>query len=161
MPHEIIDILRTTVERLRRATATLSEDDLAAEPVPGEWSVGYIIAHLRAAEDVLGDQMIRIVREDQPAWRHLSPREYMRRTDYANWPVGPALDELAQHRARLLTDLEPLPAGAWQRTARVTDAPGKVVDHTLRFYGDWLAAHEREHLAQISEVVRVIEERRA
>jgi hypothetical protein len=151
-PSEIVDILRTSTDRLRLMTGGLSDAQTDETTAESAWSIRYILAHLRAADDVLGDQMMRIVAEDRPSWRRLSPRTYMRRTDYPSWPVPRALAALGEHRQRLLDVLEPLPHEAWQRTALVTDHPGKVIDHTLRYYGDWLAGHEREHLAQIESM---------
>jgi len=60
---------------------------------------------------------------------------------------------MAEHRRQLLNVVDPLPPEAWQRTARVTDLPGKIVDHTLRFFGSWLADYERGHLEQIRGIV--------
>jgi DinB superfamily len=82
----------------------------------------------------------------------LSPREYIRRTDFPEWEFSAALDAFRAHREQILDVLRPLPKEAWLRTALVTDAPGKVVDHTLRFYGNWLASHEREHIDQIRDI---------
>ena len=37
--------------------------------------------------------------------------------------------------------------------ARVTEPNGDVRERTAQFYGDWLAAHEREHIGQITQVL--------
>ena len=152
-PDEILAILRSSVAQLRSITGGLSETQLDHTATPEDWSIRYIVAHLHSSEDVLGGQMMRIVAEDKPSWRRLSPREHIRKTDYAEWDVDRALDAMDEHRAALLSAIEPLPADAWNRTASVTDAPGKVVDHTLQYYGNCLAEHERGHRDQIRAIV--------
>jgi hypothetical protein len=42
---------------------------------------------------------------------------------------------------------------AWDRTATVTEKTGETIDRSARFYGDWMATHEREHCEQIAGVV--------
>jgi hypothetical protein len=152
-PEEIVAILRTSVPDLRAITDPLSDAQLDYAASDDDWSIRYIVAHLHSSEDVLGTQMMRIIAEDKPAWKRLSPREFIRKTDYPDWDVSRALEAIDDHRTKLLSVVEPLPQAGWTRVAVVTDAPGKVVDHTLRFYGNWLADHERGHLDQIREIV--------
>ena len=151
-PAEIMAILPATADQIADIASGLSSEELNAQPTPGDWSINYILAHLRSSEVVLGGQMMRIVAEDHPSWKRLSPREYIRRTDFPGWQFEPALEAFRAHRAQLLDVLTPLPEQGWLRTALVTDSPGKVVDHTLRFYGNWLADHERGHVDQIREI---------
>jgi len=151
-PIEIVEILSTSMSDLRSLTNGLTDAQTDLKTTDSDWSIRYLVAHLRSAEDVLGGQMMRIVAEDHPAWRRLSPREYIRRTDYPTWTVEKALAAMSEHRKRLLAVIEPLPPQTWLRTALVTDRPGRVVDHSLRYYGNWLAGHEREHLIQIEEM---------
>ena len=151
-PEEILDILHTSLPELRSVTGRLSEAQLDSTASDDNWSIRYIVAHLHSCEVVLGGQMIRIVSEDRPSWRRLSPREYIRKTDFPDWDVARALDDIDEHRQGVLAAVEPLQADGWTRVAVVTEAPGKLVDRTLRFYGDWLAGHEREHLVQIRQI---------
>jgi hypothetical protein len=150
---EIMGILRTTVPRLELLTSGVPPERLHASPRLDIWSANDILAHLRASDDVLGGSIVRILREDAPAWRRLSPRAWMRKTDYPNWAFEPAFAAFGQQRAELLAVLDRLEPDAWERVARVTEGPGDVRDRTARFYGDWLAAHEREHLEQIALVL--------
>ncbi len=152
-PDEILGILGTTMPDLRQIANSMTNAQLDRVARPDDWSIRYIIGHLHASEDVLGTQMMRIVAEDRPRWRRLSPREHHLKTDYGTWPVDKELDAMDEHRRQLLSALEPLPADGWTRIAVVTDAPGRIVEHTVRFYGNWLADHERGHIEQIRELV--------
>jgi hypothetical protein len=104
--------------------------------------------------------MLRILAEDRPAWRRLSPRTWMRKTDYLDWDFAPAFAAFRQERADLLKVLDATPRKAWTRVAVVTDPNKQVVERSVRFYGDWMAAHEVEHLAQIEATVAAVTGRR-
>jgi len=153
---EIMAILPETPRRLSGLTTGLTAKQLRAAPTPGAWSANDVLAHLRACQDVLGGSMLRIVREDMPKWRAMSPRTWMRRTDYPDWAYAPALAAFERQRAERLATLEPLPASAWDRTAKVTGRQGGTDDKTVIYYGDWLAGHERIHWRQIEQIVAAL-----
>ena len=154
---EILAILRTSVGRIGELTAGLTEAQLSAEPAPGEWSANHLLAHLRACQDVLGRNITRIAHEDRPAWRRMSPREWQRKSGYNDWAFAPAFESFTTGRAELLPVLEPLRPKDWERTAVVTVGPGRTAEQTARFFGDWLAGHEREHLEQLARTVHAVE----
>jgi hypothetical protein len=146
---EIMSILRTTVDRLAELSAGLSKDHLHASPAPGEWSISDVLAHLRACNDVLGGNMQRILTEDHPSWRAMSPRTWQKKSGYHDWQFALAFEDFRAKRAELLATLEPVAARDWNRTATVAVPPNKVYEYSVSYYGDWLAAHERAHLRHI------------
>ncbi len=143
---EIMEILQTSVPRLRKLSNIAPSAALLPAAYEGEWTLAAVLAHLRACNDVLGGNMVRIAEEDNPAWRGMSPRTWQRRSGYHDWEFEPAVREFDRGRAELLAVLDPLPPAAWKRTATVTVPPKKVFEYSIRYYGDWLAAHERAHL---------------
>jgi hypothetical protein len=114
-----MDILRTTVPRLAELTDGVPEPHVHAITDYG-WSVNDQLAHLRACHDVLGGNMLRIVREGHPAWRGMSPGSWQKQTDYFEWQFRPAFEEFRAQRAELLEVVEALPPEAWECTATVT-----------------------------------------
>ncbi len=112
-----------------------------------------VLAHLRACHDVLGGNMLRIIAEDHPSWKGMSPRTWQQKTDYHEWSFGPAFDVFARQRAELLAVLEPLPPDAWDRTATVIDMVGRANECSVRYYGDWMAGHERAHLKKLPRII--------
>jgi hypothetical protein len=147
-----MDVLRTTVPRLEELAAGAREGQLHAHTDYG-WSVNEQLAHLRACQDVLGGNMLRIVREDHPAWRAVSPRAGQERYFGTAWDEALAL--LRTQRAELLSVLGRLTRQAWHRTASVTVPPNTLYEYSALYYGDWLARHERSHL---SHMTRILEE---
>jgi hypothetical protein len=129
-------------------TAGLSEAQLHAAPSPGEWSANQVLAHLRACADVWDGCMARIINEEMPTIRAVSPRTYMRRTDYPELDFQPSLGAYTLQRGELLKLLESLAPEAWRRSATVIGV-GKPFVHTVLSYADRLASHERQHLRQM------------
>jgi hypothetical protein len=153
----IMAILTSTVPRLDDLTRGVPADLLDTVTEYG-WSVNDQLAHLRACHDVLGGNMLRIVREDHPAWKGMSPRAWQKRTDYFEWGFAPAFKAFRAQRAELLAVLEALPPDAWQRTATVSVPPRSTYEYTTQFYGDWMAGHERAHLRHIARILTALHE---
>ena len=149
----VMEILRTTVPKLDELTRGVSQKVLSTVTDYG-WSVNDQLAHLRACHDVLGGNMLRIIREEHPAWRGMSPRSWQVKTDYFEWTFAPAFEVFRAQRAELLEVLEPLPAAAWQRTATVSAPPGRVYEYSVLYYGDWMAGHERSHLKHMARILK-------
>ena len=152
-PAEIMAILPYTVGRLEALTAALTPDQLTAPPEPDAWSVNDVLAHLRACNDVLGGAARRIIDEDHPSWRAMSPRTWQVKSGYHDWPFADAFAAFRQRRDELLDLLVPLPVEAWERTALVTVPPKSVYERSVRYYCDWLASHERTHLGGLPKII--------
>jgi hypothetical protein len=155
---EIMVILPETPRRLAALTDGLTPTELRASPGPDAWSVGYVLAHLRACHDVLGGNILRIVAEDTPTWKRESPRSWIRKTDYPEWEFAPAFTAFKEQRTELLKVLEPLPSDGWGRFAMVTERGGEAEERTVLYYGNWLAEHERAHWEHLEGIVAAIRE---
>jgi DinB superfamily len=152
-------ILPATPRRFEAITDGLTTAQLRQPSEPGGWSIVDILAHLRACHDVLGGNIVRILTEDHPSWRRLSPRTWLRRTDYPTWDFMPAIEAFTRQRIDLMAMLEPLTPDDWDRSASVTEGPGRIRDRSLRFFGDWLASHEVAHLEDLPDVVNAVRRR--
>lgn len=149
-------ILPVTVGRIDELTRDLSPAEARRRPDPDSWSINDVLAHLRACHDVLGGNMLRIVAEDRPTWRAMNPRTWINHTDYPEWEFAAALAAFTDQRARLLATLEELTPDAWRRTANETGLPGGPIERDVRYYGSWMAGHERAHTAHIGRIAAVV-----
>ena len=149
-------ILPETPRRIATLTEGLTPAQLHASPGPDAWSINDILAHLRACHDVLGGNILRILAEDSPTWRAMNPRTWMKKTDYPDWAFAAAFQAFSAQRAALLAVLEPLPPEGWERTARVTGLVDGVGLRSARYYGDWMAGHERTHVRHIGRLVAAL-----
>jgi hypothetical protein len=154
---EIMAILPETPGRMAALTHGLTSEQLHRAPEPGGWSVNDVLAHLRACHDVFGGYILRIMTEDTPTWKGMNPRAWIKQTDYPDWEYRPAFEAFAKQRADLLAVLEPLPPEAWARTATVVGMLGETYDRTARYYGDWMAGHERAHLKSFPRIIAAVE----
>jgi hypothetical protein len=146
---EIMAIIRAGVGRLEEIAAGAAASELDPAGYHDEWTIAAVLAHLRACNDVLGGAMLRIIREDHPAWTAQSPRTWQAKSGYHQVAFELNLEAFRTGRADLLVALEPLPVDEWERTATVKVPPGKLSERSTHYYGDWLAQHERTHLEDL------------
>ena len=105
---------------------------------------------------MLGGSLLRIVVEDHPAFKGVNPRSWIRKTDYPEWAFARAFEAFKSQRAELLAAVEPLPAEAWERTATVTGMVGETYERTARYYGAWMAGHERAHWKHLERIAAAV-----
>src|SRR6266851_5468511 len=140
----VLTLLAGTPTRITALTADLSSEALQTRPTPDEWSANEVLAHLRACADVWGNYIMTIIAEDLPTWRAVSPRTWIKQTDYPELKFRPSLRAFTTQRADLLAVLSPLPLDAWERSARVSTV-GRVLEPTVLSYAERLLVHERSH----------------
>jgi hypothetical protein len=152
LPREsILDLLAEGPDRIAAATADLDDTRLRAAPAPDEWSITDILAHLRSCADVWGAGIATILAEERPTIRAVSPRTWIRDTDYPTLEFRTSLAAFASQRTDLLATLERTSASDWSRSAIVTGA-GKRLERTMHWYAHGLAAHEQSHVKQIVRI---------
>jgi hypothetical protein len=152
---QTLTVLRDTPSRLAALTDGLTPAQLRAAPGPDEWSANDVLAHLRACADMWGQYIGRILAEDRPTIRAVSPRAWINETNYLELEFAPSLRAFAAQRAGLLAILEPLPPEGWARAAIVTGV-GNPLERTVLDYAERLARHERPHVRQIEDIVRTL-----
>jgi len=155
----VLTLLAETPMRIAALTADLSPEELQMMPTPDEWSANEVLAHLRACADVWGNCIRTILAEDQPTWRAVSPRTWIKQTDYPELEFPPSLRAFTTHRADLLAVLSPLPIDAWERSARVSMV-GRVLERTVLSYAERLVVHEKPHIKQIACIVSTMHARK-
>lgn len=149
---QVLTRLTEQPKEIAALAAGLPRTRLQRAPSRGEWSVNDVLAHLRSCGDMWGKYMASIIAEDHPTIRAMSPRTWIRSTNYPELEFAPSLRAFTKQRAELLALLRPLPKPAWSRTALVTGA-GRPRDRTVLEYAQWLATHERTHVRQIARIV--------
>jgi hypothetical protein len=157
-PLPIEQIMRLLVEmppRFAALTDGLTSAQLHIRPSPDAWSVNELLAHLRSCADVWGGYIRKILAEDRPKIKALSPRTYIRKTNYLELECAPSFDAFTTQRGELMADLKALPPEAWLRAAEVTKS-GKISDRTVQDFATQIASHEQVHLVQIEETAKVV-----
>ena len=155
----VLTLLAETPTRIAALTADLSPEALQRRPTPEEWSANEVLAHLRACADVWGTCIRTILEEDRPTWRAVSPRTWIKQTDYPDLEFRPSLGAFTRQRADLLAVLSALPIEAWEHSARVSTV-GRILEPTVLSYAERLLVHERTHLKQIAGIVNTMHARK-
>ena len=145
--------LADNLERLSSLVRGPTPVPLSAPGVDGEWSAAEILAHLRACADVWGKSIASMIRDDHRTIRYVSPRTWIRKTNYNDLDFTTLLVAFSGQRTGLLTSLRELPPEVWSReatfTARTRGSSATVLD-----YAQNLASHEFQHLKQMEAVLR-------
>ncbi|MEP7187908.1 MAG: DinB family protein [Roseiflexaceae bacterium] len=153
---QILSLLAETPQRIGVLTDNLELTQLHVSPEQDAWSVHTILAHLRACADVWGNSILAMLGEDQPTLRYVSPRTWIRKTDYLEQEFHAAFQAFAQQRADLLASLSSLASSDWSRTATFTGTV-KGHDQTVFSYAQRIVDHELQHLEQIENIVSAIQ----
>jgi hypothetical protein len=146
-PEALVRALAETTTRTEAVTRRLSAVDLATGPGPGAWSPNEVLWHIRASADVYGEHVARILDEDTPVWRRVSPRARMKKSRYDQLPFAESFAAFAKQREALVALLGGVVPDAWQRFA-IIHAGQRASRLTLRERIRGMADHEDIHCAQ-------------
>jgi hypothetical protein len=156
-PGELVRGLADTLARVEAVGRRLSAEQLVAAAEPGGWSPNEILWHMRATADVYGEHIARILEEDEPRWRHASPRARMKKTRYYELPFAESCAAFAQQRAELVALLGGIAPEAWQRVALVFVPYNKSEWRLTLHERVWgLADHEEGHCRQMEGVAAAL-----
>lgn len=153
-PEQVLTLLRDTLPRIAALIAGLTATQGQTRPHTQEWSLHELIDHLRACNTVWGKMITRILTEEHPTIRYISPRTWIRKAGYREVDVHEAFYAFTAERAHLLAQLELLPPEAWHRAATIKAT--KIHTRTVLYYADGIVRHEQAHLAQMEGVEAAI-----
>ena len=105
----VIEMLKTTPSRIASTSRGLSEKELNWKPAPDSWSANEVLAHLRACADVWGGSIMKILKQDNPTFRHVSPRTWIRKTNYLGLDFKASFLAFRKQREDLLKVLQSVP----------------------------------------------------
>lgn len=149
----VLTLLSDTPKLIARIARGHSDQELHRKPAANAWSAQEVVAHLRACADVWGACIERMLAEDRPTIRYVSPRTWIKRTDYLQQSFRDSLREFSRRRSILVKTLEALDATAWSRGATFT-ATTLGREATVLRYARRIADHEVRHLGQLHRTVK-------
>src|SRR5262245_16899336 len=115
MDRELIGRYEAGGEKLRRAVAGLSREELLARPGPGAWSVQEMVIHLADSDAISIDRMKRILTEDNPPLLYADETAYVARLHPHEQDLGDALALFELGRRQWARVLRLLPEEASHR----------------------------------------------
>lgn len=143
-----LTLLAATPKQIARIARGHDDRQLHRQPAPDAWSARDIVAHLRACAEVWGRSIDRMIAEDHPTIRYVSPRGWIKKTDYLEQKFAVSLRALSDSRAGLLETLRALTAAGWSRRATFSGTTSGR-DATVLGYARRIADHEVGHLEQL------------
>jgi uncharacterized damage-inducible protein DinB len=150
---ETLRELRLTPQHFKRTATGLTDAQLRRPPEKDAWSVLEVLAHVRGAADVQGHWIARMLAEETPTLRAVSPRTGMKKMDYAAQEFHAFLLEFARQRTDLVKTLSSLALADWSRGATFTGMT-RGLTPTVFQVARGIAAHELGHFDQISAAAR-------
>jgi hypothetical protein len=124
-PGTLLLCLADTTARINASARHLSAAQLTVSPAPGGWSPNEILWHVRAVADVYGEHIPRILNEDAPRWRHVSPRARMKKSRYDQLPFAESFTAFEQQRTDLLALLRSPRRGSARRWSELVIVSGR------------------------------------
>src|SRR5262245_5071936 len=149
----VLTVLSETPQQIARVARGHSTQRLHRKPAADAWSAQEIVAHLRACAEVWGRSIDRMLAEDHPSIRYVSPRGWIKKTDYLQQSFRETLRAFAEQRATLVGTLSTLSASGWARGATFTGTTAGR-EATVLDYATRIADHEVGHLDQLRRTIK-------
>src|SRR5215510_13067987 len=116
----VLGSLAATPRRIASLSRGAEINKLHFRSEPDSWSANDILAHLRACADVWGKSIVEMISADHPKLRYISPRSWIRKTDYLELEFRGSLKHFTDQRRELLKTLKALTIKDWSRSATIT-----------------------------------------
>lgn len=152
---QALELLEATPLRLASLTKGVDNARMHLKPDEDTWSANEILAHLRACADVWGKSILVMIAQNHPTLRYISPRTWIRKTDYPQQEFHLSLEAYIHQRNELLKSLKALKVEDWSRGATFTGTT-RGREHTVLSYAGRIAQHEIEHCAQMEDLLKEI-----
>jgi hypothetical protein len=146
--HEQIAAYESAPDRIAAAIIGLSDEQLLAQPIPGEWSIHEILIHLPDSEAFGGERLRRTIAEEHPTLQAYPESIWAERLDYKKQSYHLALALFTAQRRANAALLRQLPAQTWERTGIHTERGEMSLYEIFQTY----LAHAEAHLQQIEQV---------
>lgn len=144
----MVGLLESGPGRVAEAARAVSDGELVVRSETERWSVNDVLAHLRACQDVRARFVNEMLNRDRPTLPYISPRTFIRRTNYPDLPFTESLAGFSRDRQSFVGLLRSLSPEQWLREAEI-----KNRTETVLMYVEYLAGHEIPHLGQIDQLV--------
>src|SRR5215475_5384940 len=150
----VLSMLAATPRRIASLSREVEISELHFRPHPDSWSANDILAHLRACADVWGKSIVEMITRDHPKLRYISPRSWIRKTDYLELEFRGSLKAFSDQRRELLRVLKGLAIKDWSFFL-MFPRPPRGREQTVFSYACRIAEHEDKHCDQIEAVLKL------
>ena len=153
MDRKLIDQYADGGDKLTEAIAGLSEEQMAAFPVPGTLSIQQIVLQLLDSDLIGAERMKRVTAEDDPLLVAFDETAFSKKLFYDQLDARLAAEVFAKNRSLMSEILRRLSDEAFARTGRHSErGPVSLADLLATFVG-----HLEHHLKFIQQKRRLVE----
>jgi uncharacterized damage-inducible protein DinB len=145
---EQIAAYESAPDRIATTIAGLSDEQLLARPIPGEWSIHEILIHLPDSEAFGGERLRRTVAEERPTLHTYPESIWAECLDYKKQDYRLALNLFTAQRHANAALVRQLPEQDWERTGIHTERGKMSLYEIFQTY----VGHAEAHLQQIEQV---------
>ncbi len=146
---DVIDALLSRCDaiptRIAQAVKDRYTEDLHARPLPDDWSLVEVFAHMRAVDDIFTPRIYAILARDSVALVAYDERRWAEVAHYEQLELQTSLRLFTLRRAELVNTLRALALEDWQRIGIHEEWGPMTLLAILTFFLE----HEEEHCAQI------------
>ncbi len=151
MLKDVLAVLASTPEKLRREIEPLSQAEMKWRPAPGKWSVQIILAHLDdVEEDGMRARVAAMIEQDEPLLPAFDQENRAVELQYDRKDPRKSLQSFIRQRRANLEWLRTLEPGQLSRKG-VHEGAGEITAGEM--IHEW-AFHDLGHLKQILEIKR-------
>jgi DinB family protein len=151
MLEDVLAILSSTPEKVRREIRDLSPRQMKSRPAPDKWSIQEILAHLDDVEEVgMRTRVAAMIEQHEPTLSPFDQEARVVEMEYAKKDPLASLAHLARQRHANVKWLRSLRPGQLRRRG-VHESVGEITAGEM--IHEW-AFHDLGHLKQILEVKR-------
>jgi hypothetical protein len=151
MLKQVLEILATTPEKLKREISTMSRREMQTRAAPNKWSVQEVLAHLADVEELgMRSRVTAMVEQENPTLPSFDQEARAAEMEYNQIDPRRSLTSLARQRRANVK---------WLRKLRPAQLKRKGVHQTVgeisaeELITEW-AFHDLGHLKQILEIKR-------
>lgn len=146
----LVEQLAGVPDAIRRLYGERSSDDLSQPGQDGGKAAVEIVCHLQDWEEITGERVWRILREDHPELESYDDSLWSIEHDYFSRDALEALEAFAILRANLVETLAGADDAAWDRPATLNEHGTFTLGQLI----EWRVQHDEKHLAQLAEALR-------
>ena len=148
----VLTLLAAAPRRIARACRDMTDECLRRKPSVDSCSANEVLAHSRACAEVWGGSIMAMLTQDGPALRYVSPRSWIKKTNYTGLAFADSFREYAKQRKELLNVLRALRDTDWSRDATIKAAT-KHRKETVLSYAQQMARHQARHCEQFERIL--------
>lgn len=143
-----LEVLAETPSAVRRLTAGLSRENLAAPEAPGKWSLVQVVQHLADSEIVGAFRFRMVLAHDRPPIPGYDQNLWAGRLKYDQAELGAALDLFGSIRIANVRLLSATTPAERERVGIHSERGEESIAKMMRMY----AGHDLVHLRQLARI---------